>query len=70
MLDHDEEFLESDAWVDCVHHVRKEACSHLVAVVSSEPDGLEGAVQHVPYPYLLRTWGRHGVGIVRGRPRA
>lgn len=32
-----------------VHHVRKEACSHLVAVVSSEPEGLGCAVQHVPH---------------------
>lgn len=40
----EEDFLESDEWADCVHDLRKEQRSHLVAAaaaaaVSSERDG-------------------------------
>lgn len=42
MLRREEEFLESDEWADCVHDLRKEQRSHLVAAaaMSSERDGL------------------------------
>lgn len=47
MLDHDEEFLESDEWADCVYDVRKEQLTQ-----SSRPCRLNETVllvQHVPY---------------------
>lgn len=59
MLRREEEFLESDEWADCVHDLRKEQRSHLVAAaaMSSERDGLAWTAC---VPYLGRQLANAG----------